>query len=284
MAHERLRRLLERVLGAPGRAFFARRTREQAESLLEQRGLRQTAARIAAPLSELVQRGPFEGMRYPRRRGDIVHLAKLLGAYECELHLAVDLLVVRAPTLVVNVGSGDGYYAVGIARLLPEADVVAVDPDPIAQRACRETAELNGMAHRVRFESKLDAAGLQRVLAGASSAASPNIAPNIAPRALCVVDCEGYEDELLDPAQAPALAHADILVETHDFARAGVNARLTERFAATHRVERIAIAARVASAFPELAGEAPATARGLLDEFRHVPQSWLVLTARARSS
>ncbi len=281
MAHERLRRLLERVLGAPCRAFFARRTREQAESLLEQRGLRETAARISDPLHDLVQRGPFEGMRYPRRRGDIVHLAKLLGAYECELHLAVDLLIARAPALVVNIGSGDGYYAVGIARLLPEAEVVAVDPDPIAQRACRETAELNGVAPGVRFESKLSAAELQLVLTSAGPGAGHG---HTTRRALCIVDCEGYEDDLLDPSLAPALAHTDMLVETHDFARAGVNARLTERFAATHRVERIAIAARVASAFPELAGEPAATARGLLDEFRHAPQSWLVFTARARSS
>ena len=281
MAHERLRQLLERVFGAPARAFFARRTREQAESLLEQRGLRETAARIAAPLHDLVQRGPFKGMRYPRRRGDIVHLAKLLGAYECELHLAVDLLIARAPGLVVNVGSGDGYYAVGIARRLPDAEVLAVDPDPIAQRACRETAELNDVAPGVRFASKLNASELQRVLTSAGPVAGHG---HTARRALCVVDCEGYEDELLDPSQAPALAHADLLVETHDFARAGVNARLTERFAATHRVERIAIAARVASAFPELAGEPAATARGLLDEFRHAPQSWLVFTARARSS
>jgi hypothetical protein len=267
---ERLRRLAERLFGTPGRAFFARRTRDRAEALLEQRGWRDLSARIAAPLGELVQRGPFEGLRYPRRRGDIVHLAKLLGAYECELHPALDQLVSRAPTLVVNVGSGDGYYAVGLARLLPEADVIAVDPDPIAQRACRETAELNDVAARVRFTEELDAAGLQRVLGSA--------------RALCVVDCEGYEDDLLDPALAPALARTDILVETHDFARAGVNARLTARFSGTHRVERIAIAARVASAFPELAGEPPATARGLLDEFRHVPQSWLVFTARTRPS
>lgn len=280
MARERLRQVLEGVFGARGRAFFARRTREQAESLLEQRGLRQPAARIAAPLGDLVQRGPFEGMRYPRRRGDIVHLAKLLGAYECELHPAIDLLVSRAPALVVNVGAGDGYYAVGIARLLPEADVLAVDPDPLAQRACRETAELNDVASGIRFASRLDAAALQHVLVQSGPAGKDARTR----RALCVVDCEGYEDELLDPALAPALAQADILVETHDFARAGVNARLTARFAATHRVERIAIAARVASAFPELAGESPATARGLLDEFRHVPQSWLVFTARTRPS
>lgn len=281
MARERLRQVLEGVFGARGRAFFARRTRERAESLLEQRGLREPAARVAAPLADLVQRGPFEGMRYPRRRGDIVHLAKLLGAYECELHPAIDLLASRAPALVVNVGSGDGYYAVGIARLLPEADVLAVDPDPLAHRACAETAELNDVASRIRFASRLDAAALQVALTDAAPAGKGAQAPR---RALCVVDCEGYEDELLDPALAPALAHADILVETHDFARAGVNARLTARFAATHRAERIAIAARVASAFPELAGETPATARGLLDEFRHVPQSWLVFTARTRPS
>ena len=281
MARERLRRFLEQVLGAPGRAFFARRTREQAEALLEQRGLREPAARIAARLGDRVQRGPFAGLRYPRRRGDIVHLAKLLGAYECELHPALDLLVSRAPTLVVNVGSGDGYYAVGLARLLPGADIVAVDPDPIAQRACRETAELNSVASSVRFTPRLDAAALQRAL---TELGPTGESARLARRALCVVDCEGYEDELLDPAHAPALAQADILVETHDFARAGVNARLTARFATTHRVERIAIAARIASAFPELAGESPMMARGLLDEFRHVPQSWLVFTARTRSS
>jgi len=281
VARERLRRVLERLFGAPGRAFFARRTRERAESLLERRGLREPASRVAAPLGDLVRRGPFEGMRYPRRRGDIVHLAKLLGAYECELHPALDLLVSRAPALVVNVGAGDGFYAVGLARLLPEADVLAVDPDPLAQRACRETAELNGVASAVRFAERLDAEALQRVLTAAGTDAAEARAPR---RALCVVDCEGYEDELLDPARAPALAHADILVETHDFARAGVHARLTARFTGTHRVERIAIAARVASAFPELSGEPPATARGLLDEFRHVPQAWLVFTARARSS
>lgn len=281
MARERLRHLLEHWLGAPGRAFLARRTRGQAEALLEQRGLRDVAARIAAPLEERVQRGPFSGLLYPRRHGDIVHLAKLLGAYECELHPAVDLLISRAPALVVNVGAGDGYYAVGIARLLPQADVLAVDPDPMAQRACRETAALNQVAPNIRYVSRLDAAGLQHLLHHAGSSAGNWHAGH---RALCVVDCEGYEDELLDPARAPALAHADLLVETHDFARAGVTARLTARFATTHRVERIAIAGRVASAFPELAGEPPATARSLLDEFRHLPQSWLMLTARARPS
>ncbi len=38
---------------------------------------------------------------------------------------------------------------------------------------------------------------------------------------------------------------------------------------------------RDVGAFPELSGLDEGTARGLLDEFRHHPQSWLACTARA---
>jgi isocitrate dehydrogenase len=49
--------------------------------------------------------------------------------------------------------------------------------------------------------------------------------------ALILCDIEGAEDSLLDPVAAPALAHADILVEAHDGMRPGLSARLAERFA-----------------------------------------------------
>lgn len=262
-----LRHLFETRLGAPGRAFLAWRTRGRAERLLAERGLTAPAARIAARLDHHVRRGPFAGMDYPRRRGDIVHTAKLLGAYECELHAALEQLIARAPALVVNVGSGDGYYVVGIARRLHAARIVAVDPDPLAQRACAETARRNRVTARIEALPLVDTGGLERILVRG-------------PQALLVVDCEGYENDLLDPALAPSLARADILVETHDFVRAGVTARLTDRFAATHHVDRIDVGARDVGAIPDLAGEPADVARGLLDEFRHMPQSWLVLTSR----
>lgn len=268
MARTGLRRFMETRLGAPGRALLAWRTRGRAEALLADRGLTLAAARIAERLSDHVARGPFAGMHYPRRRGDIVHTAKLLGAYECELHAALERLVARAPALVVNIGSGDGYYAVGLARQLPAAHVIAVDPDPLAQRACADTAGLNALGDRIRACTRVDADALERLLA---SVGTP---------ALLVVDCEGYEDELLDHVRAPSLVQTDMLVETHDFARAGVTARLTARFASTHDVEEIGVAVRISGAFSELSSESPAVALGLLDEFRHRPQSWLVLTAR----
>lgn len=268
MARDWLRQLLAERTGAVGRALVAWRTRARAEALLAQRALAAPAAALAERLGQRVQRGPFSGMTYPRARGDIVHAAKLLGAYESELHQDLERLIARAPALVVNIGSGDGYYVVGLARRLERALVVAVDPDPLAQRSCARAAERNAVGARVSHLVRLDAPGLGALLSAAAA------------RALCVVDCEGYEDELLDLVRAPALARTDLLVETHDFARSGVTARLTDRFARTHDVRRIEVAARAVGDWPELAGLPAGVASGLLDEFRHHPQSWLALTAR----
>jgi hypothetical protein len=278
VAHRRLRHLLEARLGAPGRALLAWRTRGRAEALLARRGLAAAAAEVATRLGDRVQRGPFAGMHYPRRRGDIVHVAKLLGAYECELHGAVERLLARAPSHVINIGSGDGYYAVGIARRLPDAAMIVVDPDPIAQRACAATAALNGVRAALQQLALMDATALEGAIPAPSRSAGAALAR---PSALCVVDCEGCEDELLDPARTQALARADLLVETHDFAHASVTARLAKRFEPTHDAQVITPRDRDPAAFAELALLSPEVASGLLDEFRHVPQSWLVLTVRS---
>lgn len=264
-----LRRLFEHGLGAPGRALLAWRSRTRAELLFDSRGIRNAATAVAAAANGAVAAGPFSGMRYPRRLGDIVHAPKLLGSYERELHASVAAFVARAPELVINVGSGDGYYAVGLARRLPVATVIAVDPDPLAQRACRATARLNGAERRLRHTQRVDAHDLERLLAAAGEVP-----------ALCVVDCEGYEDVLLDPALARRLLDCDLLVETHDFAAPGVTSRLMARFAGSHVVERIECVPREPAEYPALAVVAPARHASLLDEYRHMPQSWLAMYAR----
>jgi hypothetical protein len=54
-----------------------------------------------------------------------------------------------------------------------------------------------------------------------------------------ICDIEGAEGALLDPAAAPGLVHADILVEVHEGMRPGLVALLTGRFTATHRITRL---------------------------------------------
>ena len=93
-------------------------------------------------------------------------------------------------------------------------------------------------------------------------------------------DIEGAEDSLLDPASAPALTEADILVEVHEALRPGLLATLTQRFAPTHRVTRIDRALR-----PDLL---PDWSEALSDldrllllwEWRATPTPWLWMERR----
>jgi hypothetical protein len=79
------------------------------------------ARALGSLASYTVMDGPFRGMILASETagaaGDIT--SKLLGTYEADLHGVLEKAVGRAPRLVINVGCGEGYYAIGLARLLP---------------------------------------------------------------------------------------------------------------------------------------------------------------------
>jgi hypothetical protein len=165
--------------------------------------------------------GPFAGMRYIRASGSGL-LPKLVGSYESELHGAVLESLGRGYEVVVNVGSGEGYYAVGYARCLSQAVVHAFDADPLARQRLGMMATLNGVAARVRIGGFCSPASLQSLLGG---------------RCLVVCDCEGGEGELLDPERVPALRGADILVEMHDFIDPSISRTLLARMDGSHEIQ-----------------------------------------------
>lgn len=210
----------------------------------------------------VVQAGPFAGMRFADRSTEGCYTARLLGCYEHELHGEVERLVARGFTAVLNIGCGEGYYAIGLARRLPSAQVFAHDTDPQAQALCRQLAEANGVAERVAV------GGLFR---------GEDFSRFDAMDTLLVMDIEGGEMELLDPAAHPALHGMTVLVECHDGIRPGASAEIMRRFSGTHRVKRIGH--RLAA--PEL----PDWLYGLghLDqllaiwEWRATPTPWLVI-------
>ena len=77
----------------------------------------------------MVLAGPFAGMRYETEAVHSMHVPRLLGTYERELHASLE----RAPGMpylrVINIGCGEGYYAVGLAMRLPGAHVHAFDSE-----------------------------------------------------------------------------------------------------------------------------------------------------------
>lgn len=129
------------------------------------------------------------------------------------------------PPLAVVVGCAEGYYTVGLARLLPEARVRAFDSDSRAQEVCRAAAVANGVAERMTVAGTCSADDLARLVDGGP--------------ALVVIDCEGCEATLLDGPAPAALRQAWLIVECHDFLVPGVTEQLTARFAASHAIRRI---------------------------------------------
>jgi hypothetical protein len=214
---------------------------------------------------DVVQYGPFKGMQIPQYPvwddGNIG--CKLFGTYEHELHPFIEMAIERKPKTIVNVGCAEGYYAIGLARLLPDAWVHAFDVNPVSLHQCAEFAAKNGVAERMDFNK------------GAIHASALYY---IDEPILYVVDCEGYEIDLLDPFKCPSLKRADIIVECHDF-MVNATSTLTARFVATHNISTV-MPVDLPPYFP-IISDWPAFLRLLLAiEKRPCNQRWLVMWAK----
>ena len=171
-----------------------------------------------------VQNGPFAGMTYLRRSAEGALLPRLIGSYESELHPHILALAGEGLETIVDVGCAEGYYAVGLARLMPDVTVHAYDIDPGARAACAALAEVNGVQDRVRIGELFTGEDYARFTPG---------------RTLVFMDVEGAEDRLLDPAAFPALRGLKVLVETHSLAVPDMTARIITRFEDSHDIVRV---------------------------------------------
>ena len=247
----------------PDWAFLALTRWNRTRRLASGRDGQQTFARLGSPSTVLA--GPFAGLRYLSEAAGSQLPPKVLGTYERELHPTLEAMVARDPDVVVDVGAAEGYYAVGLARRLPAARVIAYDTDRYARHLLGRMIALNDVAARVEPRGFCTAAELESVL---STAARPAV----------VSDCEGFEDQLLVPASTPSLRRADVLVEVHDGMCPGVSDRLRERFSATHAATFIPVEPRTAGDCVVPTPLSPAELTAALDEHRWGTPGWLYFT------
>jgi precorrin-6B methylase 2 len=253
-----------RIAAKTGRADLVRKLTEQLARLR----VREITNEIVRSAGLGVQSGPFSGMVLPARTswvdGDLT--PKVLGCYEAELHLAVRQAVERRPAVVINVGCAEGFYAVGLARLLPHAKVYAFDIHERARAVCREAADTNGVGERLRVDGACTAQRLME-LAGDN-------------RVLIVLDCEGAEYDLITTEASHRLSKGDLLIEAHDFIVPDVTAILERRLSATHAVERIVEQSRDPNAFPALHDLSDLDRALAICEFRPGIMTWLAAWSR----
>lgn len=223
-----------------------------------------------------VLHGPFAGLEYPRAaRGHVDFLAaKVLGSYELELDEAIErILAGGSPPRIVDVGAGEGYYVVGLARRTGgRVPVIGFELNGGERRICHQMAALNDVDERVALDGFCGPAELREALV---------------PGALLVCDCEGFEAELLDPGLVPDLARTTIIVELHPHVVSGIEAMLLDRFASTHRIDPIPLRGRDARRWPELTSTPSRDAFLILSEGwlseaerRSSGRSWLVMEPR----
>jgi hypothetical protein len=213
--------------------------------------------------------GPFQGMRYFNEVTWGSLIPKWIGTYEMEIHPWIQRILGRPPRIVIDVGCAEGFYAVGLARLLPGVRVFAFDVDFISRRQLKKLSNLNGVANQIRTAGWCSQQEVERLTAAGD--------------ALLIADIEGQETVLLDPVACPSLATTRILVELHptlDGILEDTRRELKARFAGTHLVEELpSVSRRVADGSHLLPlgfqiREIPA----LLEEYRGVAQSWLFFT------
>jgi len=182
--------------------------------------------------------GPFKDLNYIRRSFSSALYPKILGLYERELHPVVDEIIEIRFDRVVDVGAAEGYYAIGLAMRCPGTSVVAFEMASEGQLLLREMAQLNGVSDRLEIRGFCNPRELTQALATKEG------------RHLLICDCEGYEEELLNLDQVPALRNTAILVELHEFISRGISQRIRARFEASHMIEEMWSEERQAKEFP----------------------------------
>jgi SAM-dependent methyltransferase len=246
------------------------RTRRAYESRKHLESL--TEAAIAQVADELtVLNGPFAGLRYPTATSIGSRLfPKLLGTYESELHSLIEGACKITYSRVLDIGCAEGYYAVGLARRIPNATIYAYDTNPTALTACRALAAMNGVQNRC-------------VLSGECTREALRLLAN-QPRSLIISDCEGYEDHLFAADVIPSLRGHDCLIETHDFLGQPILERLLARFRPSHDCTVVPTTTDAAKLCGNVSGQlgnfTEADQRLLVSEGRPGPMTWLFAASR----
>lgn len=198
--------------------------------------IRSVSPLIGLITGKTVATGPFRGMRYLPGSVGSSYMPKLLGTYEKELHGFISDLKNSGVQTIFDVGAAEGYYAVGLALMLPKARVVAFETKERGRALLRNLAEANQVSEKITILGQCDPQLLAQNMRWQNNV-------------LVVCDVEGAEQTVLDPALVPMLNDARIICETHDCYVPGITELLCSRFRPTHSVHIIDAAARKAEDF-----------------------------------
>lgn len=220
----------------------------------------------------MVRNGPFKGMKYPDFSAiESRLLPKLLGSYENEIQTWIEDICRIGFSEIINIGCGEGYYAVGLALRNPHAKIFAYDTDKQARDLCKRMAVLNNVEDRVIVSDHCSINTIKSF--------------RFKGRTFILSDCKGYEKDLFKPEVLVNLKDCDLLIELHDYMDITISSYIQDLFRDTHQQLFIQSIDDIQKAktydYKELTGLDIKTRHLILAEKRPAIMEWVYLKARA---
>ncbi len=151
---------------------------------------------------EEVLHGLFSGMKM---RGIVSTgsnlYAKLLGCYEEVVMNELTLMLAKNYENLINIGSDEGAYAVGIALKFPNMNIFTFDCNKKAQAQCLKLVQLNNVKNKFVINGCFDFSKIAGI--------------DDKKKTLFLVDCEGCENEIFTREMLTSFTNADYIIELH---------------------------------------------------------------------
>ena len=211
--------------------------------------------------------GPFKGLKFSQR---FPTKPMLIGVWEKEISFIWDSL--QEFKYIIDIGAAEGFYAVGLARKYPDKMIYAFEMNLSTQRVLEKVISDN-FVKNIEIRGKCEYDNLKNFGTKLDSA-------------LIVMDCEGYEIELLNTHSTTIFKNTYILVELHEMYAPGCTNELRKRFSSTHIIQEIEGKNRCINDWPkELKLLSYLYPNELLldfmDEGRPYPMNWLYMKPKS---
>jgi len=162
---------------------------------------------IVSSLRYRVSAGKFKGIRLEYLKGGSEYKPKLVGTYENELDYIFRKFLSSSCKWFIDLGSDDGYYALGAAHSRPDLKAVAIECCPIRCKHIERNIINNNLEQQIKVVNRKIEDGNHLV----------QFIKTIEQPVLIKCDIEGGEYQIFDRPTLEFLAHnrALIIIETH---------------------------------------------------------------------
>jgi hypothetical protein len=184
--------------------------------------------RAIKQLKGVVKQGPFKGMKYIDKAhvGFVCH--KLTGTYEKEIQHIIHDELNKSYDAIIDVGSAEGYYAVGMALFGKSSTVVSFEGTARGRELQIRLAKLNNVDHKISIKEYCDAESLYIEMSKFKDC-------------LLICDVDGFELALLNINLNSHLSHTTMIIECHNHCYSSMEKDLMERFSETHDIISIPV-------------------------------------------